>query len=254
MSFIDKFGKFIDVEAAELRGRQDQEDAATAKFHQGQLDQLQAKDLAKQEAVMKRAETLNMAWIAANLLKAAGVTPDNWLGKERIYKETRFRKRLELVEEKEVFLAEGWEVLQWKHSRYASGMVHTLILTPDPAHGSSSHLTHFERSGGSSFDYKQGSPIADSFVAFPAMPLDDTDMRWPKKWADHNDNHSYIRRAGKYDSPGYLYVEEREHDDRRGYVDQYTLYNESGAEDRIQRALARLAASHDIKIPNTTPV
>jgi hypothetical protein len=251
MSFIDKLGKFIDEEAEEIRRRQDEEDKAMAKFHQGQIDQLQAKDLAKQEAIMKRAETLNMAWVAANLLKAAGVTPDNWLGKEPIYEKTRFRKRLELVDEKEVLLADGWEVLQWQYSRYQPHWISTLILTPEPPRGRDSHLMHFKRPGVNEFRHQPGEPVKESFMPLPRTPLDETDMAWPKKWAETDELWRY--RGHGEALPGWLYVHERELGDRRGYIDQYTLYNESGAEERVQRALARLAASHDITIPSAKP-
>jgi hypothetical protein len=182
--------------------------------------------------------------------------------------------------------AEGWQLLDWRNTRYHPSLRHTLILTPQDENNSGIHLRFFSEDMRSDEPAKalQKSDVRE----LPREPLSGADMPWPgfvdtsdmsdiigsvlggankrprpqAPWKDDarsitfsgwdNDrereeiNNQIKRMLARYGNPA---SSEKVLDEEPLFADDYRDYLRTGTEKTIRRTIAHVAAERLMRTP-----
>ncbi len=132
-NFIDKLGRLTAEQADEIAKRAEERRLEQERETAAEMEWLHQKDVAHRAklekhmiAVAKRQETLDMAWVAAELLKAADVPKQDWIDEEPEYETQGFwRKKEVFVQRVGRFAFDGWILHEFLNSE------EPLLLTPN---------------------------------------------------------------------------------------------------------------------------
>ncbi len=233
MSFIDKFQDLVAQEATEIARREAEEEERRQQWEHAIIDREVKHEQQKREAIAHRTETLNMAWVAAGLLKAADVTPEHWLGTETVYAKRGILRREQEIGTRDTLLLEGWPLLSWQYGQYQPYPTHTLVLTPDGVSGPNSNLSYFTQNRNSMYASGNLAPLDPAdFHSVGKEPLSTGDMPWTTNWSAPHDGvreakeEAFIRSA------------------KGGGIPDYKKYEKFKIEQRIQRSIAHVAARY----------
>jgi len=233
MSFIDKFQDLVAQEATEIARRKAEEEERQLRWELGLLNREEKHERQKHEAITHRTETLNMAWVAAGLLKAAGVTPKHWLGTETIREKRGILRREQVVGTRDTLLLEGWPLLNWQYGQFQPFPTHTLVLTPDGISGQDSNLSYFTQNRNGLYASGDLAPLDPSDIhPIGREPLSENDMPWTTNWSAPHDgvqgpkDEVFIRSATS------------------GGIPDYHKYEKLKIEQRVQRSIAHVAARY----------
>ena len=244
--FIDDFERRVNAEAAEIRDRDEKMEEEELREEKARLDLIHRTEIAKRRSIEERKDTLDWAWVAANLLKEEGVLPAHMMYTKKV---TFFTRR-----EIKGISAEGFPLVGWQNNRYHPVEAHTLFLSARDDEDSGVHLAYSTQNPSPSDPTPEVRP--EDVHVLPKEPLSETDMPWPIGVEDPWEIEPFISTevfdfrkemvnifsdldAPYRDIPEIVAPEFRAPGER-----DYAAYRKSGIEKSVRIAIARTAAQH----------
>lgn len=123
-SFIDTLGRLTDEQSARIAKEAHKHELEQHRLAMEDMDRLHREDVLKakelellEQKMSKRRETLNMSWLGAELLKATGISKQNWIDTApKFQTKGLFIRRQELSGRQERFAFDAWELEDLKES------------------------------------------------------------------------------------------------------------------------------------------
>jgi hypothetical protein len=246
-SFIDEFSSIVNQQREAIREETEEEDTLVA-VEKAHIDALYGDELEKREAIADRAKTLNMAWLASQVLIEKGVREQEWL-RQVPKTEPRgiFKKRDVVVGSRSTIALEGWQFYDFKalkpgrydHRFSFAQRATILVLLKD---GGMSAVTDWDTYQQPGLDWEMRDVVGDGPRVITPLgrdPLEDGMLPyvWTKLEQPYNEN-------GDEKYLGGIHWTGIEGDMATYTAGSHEAHNKYGIEDRIRKALGSLVARH----------
>lgn len=238
-NFLDRLEQLSQREATEIRKRRAAEEKRRLELEKESLNRLSAHERAKGIAIADRQTTLDMAWVAAELLNLHGVQPEYWLRNDPVVETRGIFRRERQTGTRRSIVAEGWPIARWQYLRFQPFPTDTLLLTPR-SNIKGTYLMHFIQNRRGMYSYGELRDVDPGDVhPVGKVPLVKDDMEWPNGWPEPA--YEGALPELRYSAEG-TYLRSSD----TGEDSNYDRYNKVGIERRIQQSIGRVIAKHTI--------
>ena len=249
MTDLDPFMRAVDHEADVIRRREADEERAKLEDEEARLDRDHDREIAKRKAIAQRKATLDIAWVAAELINQTDTLP-TYLGKYTRKPKSLFRRK-----PLEGMSVEGWSLLAWRSTEHDRGTTHRLILTPQAQGTAGVHLSFIDEKPQTLDDTSVLEIPPEDVHPLPLEPLSDDDMAWPLSWDGELDengvlindeiDHRLMLIESNAEMAAEFYRETGKTLQLMSFpraASEYRRYEKKGPEREIRRAIAATAA------------